>query len=119
MRQLLPLILLMAAAVPAAAQERAPLARRTLADLAYVLGQAHGLAQVCDPASQAWRSRMIRLIEFERPDPAFRGQLFSGFNAGYAGAQAAHPRCGSRSRAAYAEAVGHGRDLARRLAAAR
>ena len=119
MRQLLALALVAAFAVPAGAQERAPIARRTLADLAYVLGQAHGLAQVCDTASQTWRSRMIRLVELERPDPAFRGQLFSGFNAGYASAQAAHPRCGGRSRAAYAEAVARGRDLARVLSAAR
>jgi uncharacterized protein (TIGR02301 family) len=118
MRQLL-LAALLAVALPAAAQDRPPLARRTLADLAYVLGQTHGLAQVCDPANQTWRSRMIRLVELERPEPGFRAQLFSGFNAGYAGAQAAHPRCGGRSRAAYAQAVARGRDLSRVLAAAR
>ena len=118
MRQLL-LIAVLALAAPAVAQDRPPVARRTLADLAYVLGQAHGLAQVCDPNSQTWRSRMIRVIELERPEPGFRSQLFSGFNAGYAGAQASHPRCGGRSRAAYARAVARGRDLARVLAAAR
>ena len=119
MRQLLVLALAAAAAFPAAAQDRAPVARRTLADLAWVLGQSHGLAQVCDTASQTWRARMIRLVELEHPDPAFRGQLFSGFNAGYASAQAAYPRCGGRSRAAYAQAVARGRDLARVLSAAR
>ena len=118
MRQLL-VVALLAFALPSAAQDRPPLARRTLADLAYVLGQAHGLAQVCDPENQAWRSRMIRVIELERPEPGFRTQLFSGFNAGFAGARASHPRCGGRSRAAYARAVARGRDLARVLAAAR
>jgi uncharacterized protein (TIGR02301 family) len=118
MRQLLIALALLAAA-PAAAQERPPLARRTLADLAYVLGQTHGLAQVCDPASQTWRARMIRLVELERPEEGFRGQLFSGFNTGFASAQATHPRCSPRSRAAYAQAVSRGRDLARVLAAAR
>jgi len=117
-RQLL-IALMLTAAFPAAAQERAPAARRGLADLAYVLGQAHGLAQVCDDESQSWRSRMLRLVELETPDAAFRGQLFDHFNSGFSAAQVRHPRCGAGARAEAGRVAARGRDLARVIAGAR
>jgi uncharacterized protein (TIGR02301 family) len=49
-------------------------------DLAYVLGEAHGLAQICNDQNQTWRSRMLRLVEVETPEEAFRLQLFNSFN---------------------------------------
>jgi uncharacterized protein (TIGR02301 family) len=122
MRQLLIALCLLAVPLapgPSAAQERAPSARRSLADLAYVLGEAHGLAQVCRPDSQVWRGRMLRLLELETPDGAFRRQLNRAFNDGFESARLRHPVCGRSSRAALSQAAQQGRDLARVLAAAR
>ena len=126
MRQLLIALALLAAplaaAAPAASQAptltRAPAARSGLTDLAYVLGEAHGLAQVCDGQNQVWRSRMLRLIEVETPDEAFRIQLFDRFNTGFSAAQARHPRCGEGARAEAGRVAARGRDLARVIASA-
>jgi uncharacterized protein (TIGR02301 family) len=121
-RQLL-FVLLLLWSVPAAgsvhAQSRPPAARGSLVDLAHVLGQAHGLAQVCDASSQLWRARMMRLIELETPDEAFRNHLFDRFNTGYSAAQARHPRCGAGARAEASRVAVRGRDLARVIASAR
>ena len=108
------------AAGPAPAQGRSPAARVSLADLAYTLGQAHALRTLCEgEGDQVWRARMARLIELERPDEAFREQLFEGFNTGYVSTGAAHQRCDDRARAEAARVAARGRDLARVLAGAR
>jgi len=119
MRQLLIVLSLLAAAPAAAAQDRAPPARQGLVDLSYTLGQAHGLSQTCRPDSQAWRRRMIRLVELETPDEAFRGRLFDAFNTGFSLAQARHPSCTPRARAELAEVSRRGGQLARVIASAR
>lgn len=123
MRQLLIALLLAAAAaqaaLPASAQDRPPPARRGLLDLAYALGEAHALGQVCDSSSQTWRARMLRLIEVETPDEAFRTRLFNSFNTGYRAAQVRHPRCSAAARSEAARVASRGRDLARVIAAAR
>ena len=118
MRQLL-IALWMLAAAPAAAQDRAPPARQGLVDLSYTLGQAHGLALTCNPDSQTWRARMIRLVELEAPDVSFRARLFDAFNTGFSTAQARHPRCVRRTRAELATVARRGQDLARVIASAR
>lgn len=118
MRLLLVAALL--AATPGLTQERSPAARETLADLAYTLGQAHALRTRCEgEGDQVWRSRMVRLIDVERPDAAFREQLFDSFNTGFMSANAAHPRCGRGARREAAEVALRGRDLSRVLAGAR
>ena len=119
MRRLTALFLGLALAAPAAAQDRSPAARRTLVDLAYVLGQAHGLALVCEGRTQYWRGRMARLRELEAADAAFDRQLVDGFNAGFVDAQARFPACSRAARAASADVAARGRDLARVIAAAR
>lgn len=118
MRLLLAILLLTAA--PALAQTRNPAARETLADLAYTLGQAHALRTRCEgEGDQVWRARMARLVKLEKPDAAFREQLFEGFNTGYLGSNVAHPRCDEGARAEAARVAARGRDLARVLAGAR
>jgi uncharacterized protein (TIGR02301 family) len=105
---------------PALAQDRSPPARESLADLAYTLGQAHALRIRCEgPGEQVWRARMARLVDLEKPDAAFREQLFEAFNTGYLSAAAAHPRCDEAARAESGRVAGRGRDLARVLAGAR
>ena len=118
MRQLLIALCLLAAA-PAAAQDRPPPARQGLVDLSYTLGQAHGLALTCNPDSQTWRARMIRLVEVETPEEAFRRRLFEAFNTGFSTAQARHPRCGRSTRAELTAVARRGQDLARVIASAR
>ena len=110
---------LLVAAAPAAAQERSPAARRTLVDLAYVLGQSHGLALVCDGQTQTWRARMARLRELEAAEEAFDRQLVNGFNAGFIDAQARFPTCSRAARAEVAAVAARGRNLAQVIAGAR
>jgi uncharacterized protein (TIGR02301 family) len=121
MRPLLPAVLIAALLTTSVlAQERSPAARESLVDLAYTLGQAHALRIRCEgPGEQVWRARMARLVEVEKPDEAFRDQLFEGFNTGYLSAGAAHLRCDEEARAEAARVAGRGRDLARVLAGAR
>lgn len=108
------------AAAPAFAQDRTPVARETLADLAYTLGQAHALRTRCEgEGDQVWRARMVRMVEVERPDEPFRDQLFEGFNTGFLSANAAHPRCDAGARAQAVVVAAQGRDLSRVLAGAR
>ena len=102
---------------PALAQERSPAERETLSDLAYTLGQAHGLRTRCaGETDQVWRARMVRMVELEQPDEGFRDQLFESFNTGYLGAQASHPRCSAATRAEAARVAARGRDLSSSLA---
>lgn len=108
-------------AAPAGAQDNAPEARspaerQSLIDLAYVLGRSHALRQVCDGrANQYWRTRMQALIAAEAPDPAFDRQLEQSFNAGFAAAQAAFPRCTADARREQTRAAERGHDLAQDL----
>jgi len=103
-----------------AAPPRSPAARQTLADLAYVLGQAHALRTLCDGSEeQVWRARMARMVELESPDDAFREQLYDAFNTGYLSAQAAHTRCDGRARGAMTDVAVRGRDLSATLASGR
>ena len=119
MRALIVPALALALAAPAAAQDRTPAARRTLVDLAYVLGQSHALALACDGQTQTWRARMARLRELEAPDAAFDRLLVEGFNAGFIDAQGRFPACTRAARAEMAEVAARGRGLARVLASAR
>lgn len=119
MRLLLALLVL-GAAGPVAAQQRSPAIRGTLTELARTLGQAHALRVRCDgEGEQVWRARMARLVEVERPDVAFRDQLFDSFNTGFLSAEAAHPACDGAARAKAADVAARGRDLSRVLAGAR
>ena len=119
MRALIVPALVLALAAPAAAQDRTPAARRTLVDLAYVLGQSHGLALACDGQTQTWRARMARLRELEAPDVAFDRQLVSGFNTGFLDIQTRDPGCSPAARNAMAAVAARGRDLARVVASNR
>ena len=118
MRILLAAVLLLAG--PAVAQDRSPAVRETLTDLAYTLGQAHALRTRCEgEGDQVWRARMVRMVEVEQPDSAFRDQLFESFNVGFLGAQTSHPRCDAAARTEAARVAARGRDLSRVLAGAR
>jgi uncharacterized protein (TIGR02301 family) len=99
------------------AQDRPPEDRQTLTDLAYVIGQAHAVRQVCEGADdQYWRARMMRLSEVEAADAAFDAQLKERFNAGFATGQAEQPVCGPASHAALAKLALKGQGLAAKLA---
>ena len=119
MRRLLALFAALALAAPAHAQDRSPAARGTLVDLAYVLGQAHGLALICDGQTQTWRARMARLRELEAAEAAFDRRLVNGFNAGFVDAQGRFPTCSRAARAEVAAVAARGRALAQVIAGAR
>ncbi len=104
---------MMAAALAA----RSPEQRQALADLAYVLGEAHALRQACQgTGDQMWRARMSRMVAIEAPDEAFRRRLVDTFNAGYMSRQAEHLACDAETAAAERDAAESGQALAERLA---
>jgi uncharacterized protein (TIGR02301 family) len=101
----------------AALAARAPEQRQTLVDLAYVLGEAHALRQVCwGVADQAWRERMNRMMAVEHPDDALKRRLVDAFNAGFATRQAEHPACDAASDEAERATARRGQALAASLA---
>ena len=104
---------LLLAAGPALAQDRTPVQRQTLTELAYVLGESHALRQDCQgQADQYWRLRMSQLLQAETPDEAFDRSLRENFNTGYAAAQAQFPMCDDRSQAEAARLARRGAALA-------
>ena len=101
----------------AAAQERTPAERQTLADLSYILGESHALRQACAGAEdQFWRARMQRLVQAEQPDAALDKRLKESFNTGFVAGQTAFSSCSPQSRQAEAKAAARGRVLASGLA---
>lgn len=117
----LPLNALLALAVlaptsAALAQDRAPVERQTLLDLAFTLGESHALRQVCEGGGdQYWRSRMVRLTEVEKADQAFDAQLRDKFNIGFAARQGEFPGCDDASRQAEQAVARKGQALAAKL----
>lgn len=100
----------------ALAQDRAAAERQTLLDLAFTLGESHALRQVCEGGDdQYWRSRMVRLTEVEKADPAFDVQLRERFNAGFAARQGVFPGCDDASRQAEQLTALKGQALATKL----
>lgn len=117
--RLLLLALALASASPALAQDRSPAQRQVLIDLAYVLGETHALRQACaGPHDQFWRSRMLRLVAQEQPEPSLDRRLKESFNTGYASRRSEFPTCVPAARRAEADAAAKGRVLAGRLARA-
>jgi uncharacterized protein (TIGR02301 family) len=106
-------------ATPALSQERDPGARQVLVDLAYVLGQAHALRQVCEAGDQHWRTRMLGLVEAEGNDHAFAERLRGQFNAGFVAGQAQFTTCTPEARKAETQAAARGAALASRMSQAR
>ena len=119
MRPLLLTLVLLAGPATALAQDRPPAVRQNLIDLAYVLGEAHALRQVCEGIQdQFWRQRMIRLVDTEQPDAAMERRLRENFNTGFATRPGEFPTCTPAAQTAEAAAMRRGRGLAERLARA-
>jgi uncharacterized protein (TIGR02301 family) len=114
----IPLVIagLLAAGV-ALAQERSPVERQTLVDLAYTLGRSHALRQVCAGAGdQYWREKMMQVSQTEAPDADFDSRMKNAFNSGFASGQTEFPTCTVESRKAEAAAAQKGQSLAAQLA---
>src|SRR4051812_12140614 len=115
MRLFAALLVVLAVATPAVAQEREPASRQTLMDLAYVLGEAHALRQVCSPGDQHWRVRMGSMVDSENAEHGFSERLRQNFNTGYLARQAQFTACSPESRKAESDVAGRGAGLARRM----
>ncbi len=119
-RPLFAALLALTLLVPTAAvlaQDRGPVERQKLLDLAFTLGESHALRQLCEgPADQYWRARMVRLAEVEKADQAFDAQLRDRFNTGFAARQGEFPTCEEASRRAEQDSARHGQALAAQLA---
>ena len=119
MRAVIATLIALSIAPPVLGQERDPSARQTLVDLAYVLGQAHALHQLCSPGDQHWRTRMVAMVETEASEHAFAERLRAQFNTGYVAGQSDVAGCTPQSRKAEAAVEARGAGLARRMAQAR
>ncbi len=120
MRVVLLSLALIAAGSSAFAQDRSPMLRQTLVDLAYVLGESHAIRQACSGAAdQHWRLRMIAMVEAEQPDAALDRRLRESFNTGFANRQSEFRGCSSGTKRAETQAMARGRSLAQRLARAK
>ena len=87
-------------------------------DLAFELGRAHALRQLCEGRSDGlWRGKMSDLLKAEQAAGARRQALVLRFNAGFADAKTAFPTCGEASAKALRESVARGAALAHALAA--
>ena len=107
----------MIAALAAIVLASAPGTRPAVLDLAYALGEAHGLRQTCNGRADGyWRERMSGILKAEAPATEARLQLVSRFNGGFAAAQAAHPKCDDDARGALSEVRASAAALARQLA---
>jgi uncharacterized protein (TIGR02301 family) len=107
----------LASPVVGVAQDRSPVERQKLLDLAFTIGESHALRQLCQgTGDQYWRARMMRLTEVEKADQAFDAQLRDKFNTGFAARQGEFPQCDADSRRAAQAAARHGQALAARLA---
>jgi uncharacterized protein (TIGR02301 family) len=110
-------LVLVAPTGAALAQDRAPVERQKLLDLAFTLGESHALRQVCEgTGDQYWRSRMVRLTDVEKADQAFDAQLRDRFNTGFAARQGQFPECDDASRQAEQAVARKGQALAAKLA---
>lgn len=117
MRRLMLPLALAALAFPALAQDRSPALRQSLVDLAYVLGESHALRQACvGVEDQYWRTRMINMVEAEKPDESLDRRLKESFNTGFASRQSEFQACTPASRRAEMAAASHGLDISNRLA---
>lgn len=100
----------------ALAQDRGPVERQKLLDLAFTIGESHALRQLCAGTDdQYWRSRMVRLTEVEKADQAFDAQLRDRFNTGFAARQGQFPQCDDDSRQAERQVARKGQALAAKL----
>ncbi|MES2341945.1 MAG: TIGR02301 family protein [Pseudomonadota bacterium] len=117
MRRLMLPLALAALAFPALAQDRSPALRQSLVDLAYVLGESHALRQACAGVEdQYWRTRMINMVDAEKPDESLDRRLKESFNTGFASRQSEFQACTPASRRAEMAAASHGLDISNRLA---
>jgi uncharacterized protein (TIGR02301 family) len=118
-RPLLFVLAMLAVLAPAAAgvaQDRGPVERQKLLDLAFAIGESHALRQLCQGAGdQYWRARMMRLTDVEKADQAFDAQLRARFNTGFAAGQGEFPRCDEASREAAQASARRGQALAASL----
>lgn len=100
----------------ALAQDRSPVERQKLLDLAFALGESHALRQLCEGSDdQYWRSRMVRMTDVEKADQAFDAQLRDRFNTGFAARQGQFPQCDDASRQAEQQVARKGQALAAKL----
>jgi uncharacterized protein (TIGR02301 family) len=104
-------------ACPALAQDRSPVARQNLIDLAYILGQSHALRQACNgERDQYWRNRMFQLLDVEGSFQAEQARLANTFSTGYLAERARFPSCSKASKAEAAQLAKRGQTLSEALA---
>ncbi|HAQ35102.1 MAG: TIGR02301 family protein [Maricaulis sp.] len=129
--RVLALILMLALAAPALAQNKPgggpdpiPVSPgvsrdRVLPELAYTLGELHYLAFACEGNhSQGWRTRMTELLDLEAPAAGYwRERMIDQFNNGFRDQQRYAMRCGAEAEAERRELASRGQRLSDALLA--
>lgn len=101
----------------AAAQEDFLRYQQQLLRMAEILGGVHHLRGTCDDSeSQAWRGRMLRLIDIEQPSQSLRNQMIERFNIYYEEQKRRFPKCGNKSAEEAARLAREGENLALQMA---
>ena len=91
--------------------------RGQLLRMAEILGGVHHLRGSCDQSEdQAWRERMLRLIEIEQPSQQLRDQMIERFNATYEAQKRRFPNCDNSSAQEAARLAREGQNLALQMA---
>lgn len=110
------LILALAAASRALAQERSPAERQSLVELARILGESHAIRMACEgEEDQFWRGRMRQLLDQEAADQGLKTRLSLAFNGGFHAGQALYPRCSDAARAEARKIAASGQTLSEKL----
>ncbi|MEL6386557.1 MAG: TIGR02301 family protein [Pseudomonadota bacterium] len=112
-------------AIPAAAQEEAPLPTRSQAylrdaiALAGIIGSAHGVRFVCHgDGDQYWRQHMMDLLAIEAPQRgSLRDSMVGAFNNNFTRVRNQHRRCTDQVLKEEVAYAAEGRDLANKMAA--
>jgi uncharacterized protein (TIGR02301 family) len=117
----LALILLIAAPLPAQAQEPPrgvgpPV--QILTDLAETLGQAHAVRSLCNgDRDQTWRDYMMNMLAIEAPTGPLARTLTSAFNRGFRSQSSRTSTCTADMPQIEAQIAARGRQLAEMVAA--
>jgi uncharacterized protein (TIGR02301 family) len=118
-RLLLLVLLISAAAVPAArGQEASAPFDADLQRLSEILGALHYLRGICGAnEGQKWRNEMQALVDAEAPSGERRSRLITSFNRGYRGFQQTYRSCTPAADTAIRRYLDEGAKIAREVTA--
>ncbi len=112
------IVICLASAHPARAQDGAAPFDADLQRLAEILGTLHYLRGICGAnEGQKWRNEMQALVDAETPSGDRRGRMIASFNRGYNGFQQTYRTCTPAATVAIKRFLDEGSKISRDLTA--